>query len=83
VRLWSKFGRPIEPFYPDVSDAGRPPNGLALVLRMYVLQQSFGLSDEGIEDTVDNSQAIGASVGIYLGRGAAPHATGLSPRHVH
>jgi IS5 family transposase len=44
---------------------------------MYVVQQCFGLSDEGIEDALYNSQAIRRFVGIDLAREAAPDATTL------
>ena len=45
----------IEPFYLKVEGAGRSPIGFARMLRMYVAQQCFGLSDEGIEDAVYDS----------------------------
>jgi IS5 family transposase len=38
----------IEPHYPKGS-RGRPPIGLERMLRMYIAQNCFGLSDEGIE----------------------------------
>ena len=44
---------------------------------MYVAQQCFGLSDEGIEDAIYDSQAIRRFVGIDLSREAAPDATTL------
>lgn len=44
---------------------------------MYVAWQCFGLSDEGIEDAVYDSQAIRAFVGIDLGHESAPDATTL------
>ena len=47
------------------------------MLRMYVAQQCFGLSDEGIEDAIYDSQAIRAFVGIDLNRESAPDATTL------
>ena len=47
------------------------------MLRMYVAQQCFGLSDEGIEDALYDSQAIRSFVGIDLNREAAPDATTL------
>ena len=56
---------------------GRPPIGLERMLRMYVAQQCFGLSDEGAEDALYDSQAIRAFVGIDLSREAAPDATTL------
>ena len=47
------------------------------MLRMYVAQQCFGLSHEGIEDASYDSQSIRAFVGIDLGRESAPDATTL------
>ena len=52
------------------------------MLRMYVAQQCFGLSDEGIEDVIYDSQSIRAFVGIDLGRESAPDATTL-PKFRH
>ena len=77
VTPWSKLHDLIEPHYPKVEGAGRPPIGLARMLRMYVVQQCFGLSDEGIEDAIYDSQAIRAFVGIDLNRESAPDATTL------
>src|SRR3546814_20277833 len=47
------------------------------MLRMYVVQQCFGLSDEGTEDAVYDSQANRGVIGIDLGRESAPDATTL------
>jgi IS5 family transposase len=47
------------------------------MLRMYVAQQCFGLSDEATEDALYDSQAIRGFVGIDLHREAAPDATTL------
>ncbi|RJG11717.1 IS5 family transposase [Massilia cavernae] len=77
VTPWSQLHQLIEPFYPKVVGAGRPPVGLARMLRMYVAQQCFGLSDEGIEDAIYDSQAIRGFVGIDLNRESAPDATTL------
>ena len=77
VTPWSKLHALIEPHYPKVEGAGRPPIGLARMLRMYVAQQCFGLSDEGIEDAIYDSQATRAFVGIDLNRESAPDATTL------
>ncbi len=77
VTPWGKLHELIEPFYPKVVGAGRPPIGLARMLRMYVAQQCFGLSDEGIEDAIYDSQAIRGFVGIDLNRESAPDATTL------
>ncbi len=42
------------------------------MLRLYVAQQCFGLSDEGVEDAIYDSQAIRRFVGIDLAREALP-----------
>jgi IS5 family transposase len=77
ITRWKQLQQAIEPFYPKVVGAGRPPIGLVRMLRMYVAQQCFGLSDEGIEEAIYDSQAIRAFVGIDLNRGSAPDATTL------
>lgn len=74
---WGKLHKLIEPHYPKSSGPGRPAIGLARMLRMYVAQQCFGLSDEGIEDAIYDSQAIRGFVGIDLNRESAPDATTL------
>jgi len=77
VTPWSALVGELEPFYPKGKGPGRPPVGLERMLRMYVAQQCFGLSDEGIEDAVYDSQSIRRFVGIDLGREDAPDATTL------
>ncbi len=74
---WAELERTIAPFYPSSGGRGRPPIGLARMLRMYVAQQCFGLSDEGVEDALYDSHAIRRFVGIVLAREAAPGATTL------
>ena len=74
---WVELERTVAPFYPSSGGRGRPPIGLARMLRMYVAQQCFGLSDEGIEDAIYDSQAIRHFVGIDLNRESAPDATTL------
>jgi IS5 family transposase len=77
VTPWSELAARIEPFYPNGAGRGRPPIGLSRMLRMYVVQQCLGLSDEGIEDAIYDSQAIRGFIGIDLAREAAPDATTL------
>lgn len=77
VTPWAALVAELEPFYPKGKGRGRPPIGLERMLRMYVAQQCFGLSDEGIEDAVYDSQSIRRFVGIDLGREGAPDATTL------
>lgn len=77
VTPWSALVAAIEPVYPKGDGRGRPLIGIARMLRMYVAQQCFGLSDEGIEDAIYDSQAIRNFVGIDLNRESAPDATTL------
>lgn len=77
VTPWAAPVAELEPFYPKGKGLGRPPVGLERMLRMYVAQQCFSLSDEGIEDAVYNSQSIRRFVGIDLDRKGAPDATTL------
>ncbi len=76
-RFLAQLVAAIAPFYPKGEGPARPPIGLERMLRMVVAQQCFGLSDEGIEDALYDSQAIRRFVGIDLAREAAPDATTL------
>src|SRR5574343_1064823 len=77
VTPWLTLVAEIEPYYPKGTGRGRPPIGVERMLRMYIAQQCFGLSDEGIEDAIYDSQAIRGFVGIDLSRESAPDATTL------
>ena len=77
ITPWAELERTVAPFYPSSGGRGRPPMGLSRMLRMYVAQQCFGLSDEGIEDALYDSQSIRRFVGIDLSRESAPDATTL------
>jgi len=75
---WAQLEAQVAPFYSDTTGKrGRPAIGLSRMLRMYVVQQCFGFSDEGCEDAVYDSQAIRSFMGIDLGRESAPDATTL------
>ena len=75
---WPLLEAQIAPFYCGTAGGrGRPAIGLQRMLRMYVVQQCFGLSDEGTEDAVYDSQAIRAFGGIDLSHESAPDATTL------
>jgi IS5 family transposase len=77
VAPWSALVAEIEPFYPKGEVRGRPPIGVQRMLRMYIAKQCFGLSDEGIEDAIYDSQAIRRFIGIDLNRETAPDAPTL------
>lgn len=77
VTPWPALVAALLPYYPKGDGRGRPPVGLERMLCMYVAQQCFGLSDEGIEDAIYDSQAIRGFVGIDLTHESAPDATTL------
>jgi hypothetical protein len=58
VTPWPPLLAEVEPFYPKGEGRGRSPTGLERLLRMYIAQQCVGLSDEGTEDALYDSQAI-------------------------
>ncbi len=74
---WPALVAVLLPYYPKGDGRGRPPMGLERMLRMYIAQQCFGLSDEGIEDAIYDSQSIRAFVGVDLTHDSAPDATTL------
>jgi transposase, IS5 family len=65
---WSRLMEVIEPYYPKSGKRGRPPIGLERMLRMYFIQQWYGLADEAVEDAVYDSQALRNFMGIDLSR---------------
>src|SRR5258705_1027784 len=73
---WAKLLAVIEPFYPK-GERGRPPIGLERMLRVYFLQQWYGLADEALEDTLYNSQAFQGFARIDLAAEGVPDATTL------
>ena len=77
VTPWAALVAVLLPYYPKGDGPGRPPVGLERMLRMYIAQQCFGLSDEGMEDAIYDSQSIRGFVGIDLTHESAPDATTL------
>jgi IS5 family transposase len=47
----------LQPLYPK-GERGRPPIGLERMLRIYFVQQWYGLADEALEDALYDSQAL-------------------------
>ncbi len=74
---WSRLIAVIEPLYPTSGRVGRQPIGVARMLRMYCLQQWYGLADEALEDALYDSQALRDFVGINLASESVPDATTL------
>lgn len=74
---WSRLMEVIEPHYPKSGKRGRPPIGLERMLRMYFVQQWYGLADEAVEDAIYDSQALRNFMDIDLSRQSVPDATTL------
>src|SRR4249919_3329433 len=73
---WARLVTRLRPFYPK-GERGRPPVGLERMLRIYFLQQWYGLADEALEDALYDSQALRGFAGIELNRDPVPDATTL------
>jgi IS5 family transposase len=73
---WGRLVEVIKPYYPT-GERGRPPIGIERMLRIYFLQQWYGLADEALEDAIYDSQAMRTFAGIDLSVEAVPDATTL------
>src|SRR5271154_3661686 len=73
---WARLVAVIAPHYPAVR-RGRPPMGLERMLRVYFLQQWYGLADEALEDAIYDSQAMRGFARIDLTADGVPDATTL------
>ena len=73
---WAKLLAVIEPHYPK-GERGRPPIGLERMLRIYFLQQWYGLADEALEDALYDSQALQGFARLDLQAEGVPDATTL------
>ena len=79
---WDRWTALIEPHYHS-QQRGRHVRGAETMLRMYLLQVMFGLSDEGTEDAILDSRAMQRFMHIDLMRGQVPDATTLAKfRHI-
>lgn len=79
---WRKLRKVIEPVYPKGA-GGEPAKELELMLRIYLLQQWFNLSDPGVEEAVYDSRAMQRFLGIDLGQTPVPdESTVLRFRHL-
>jgi transposase, IS5 family len=74
---WARLIAVIEPLYPTSGRVGRQPVGVHRMLRMYCLQQWYGLADEALKDALYDSQALRDFVGIDLSHESVPDATTL------
>src|SRR5271165_1992125 len=71
---WARLFERLRPLYPK-GERGRPPIGLERMLRIYFLQQWYGLADEALEDTLYDSQALRGFADIDLSGDPVPDAT--------
>src|SRR5580692_1795192 len=74
---WTQLCALIEPVYPKggSGEGGRPPVPLERMLRIYLLQLWFNLSDPAVEEALYDSAAMRDFAGIDLGAEAAPDET--------
>lgn len=73
---WEEWVAFIMPYYYK-GKRGRPPKGIEKMLRMYLLQMWFNLSDEGVEDAIYDSYAMRKFMGISFCEEQVPDATTL------
>jgi len=73
---WDEWVGMIKPHYPE-GKRGRPPIELELILRMYLLQVWFNLSDPSTEDAIYDSYAMRKFTGIDFLSGSVPDETTL------
>ncbi len=73
---WDRWVALIAPFYYD-GKMGRKPKPLQTMLRMYLLQVWFSLSDEGVEDAIYDSYAMRKFMGLDFSVEQVPDATTL------
>ncbi len=71
---WAELEALVEPHYARAG-RGRQPVGLAIMLRVYFVQQWFNLSDPGVEEALYESPVLRRFTGVDLGRAAAPDET--------
>ena len=81
---WSELEAMIEPHYPKSGpQGGRRPFPIAVMLRIYCLQQWYGLSDPGAEEALYDIHSMRAFCHLELGRDAIPDETTiLNFRHL-
>jgi IS5 family transposase len=73
---WEEWVEIIRPHY-FKGERGRPPLGIELMLRMYLLQIWFNLSDEMTEDSIYDSYAMRRFMGLNPTEEQVPDATTL------
>lgn len=73
---WDYWVKLIRPYYPS-GKRGRPPKNIEAMLRMYLMQNWFNLSDAGIEDAIYDSYAMRSFMHLDFLTEQVPDATTL------
>ena len=73
---WRDWILMIQPHYPS-GKRGRPPRGIETMLRMYLMQNWFNISDAGLEDAIYDSYAMRSFLRIDFYKEQVPDATTL------
>lgn len=73
---WDYWVNLIRPYYPS-GKRGRPPKDIEAMLRMYLMQNWFNLSDAGIEDAIYDSYAMRSFMHLDFFTQQVPDATTL------
>src|SRR4030081_1854792 len=73
---WARLVERLRLWHPK-GEGGRPPIGLERMLRVYFLQQWYGLADEALEDALYDSQALRGFARIEVTDAGVPDATTL------
>ncbi len=71
VVAWPRLIQLIEPHYREAVK-GRKPMPLEVMLRIYCLQQWYGLSDPAAEERLYDSEAMRRFAGLELGEDEIP-----------
>lgn len=80
---WSAFEALIEPHYPKSGQRGGQPIGLPVMLRIYLMQQWFTLSDPMMEDALYEVESMRRFAGLELCEDRLPDETTiLNFRHL-
>jgi IS5 family transposase len=79
---WQRLEEQIRPRY-FAGRRGRPPKGIQLMLRMYLLQVWFSMADEAVEEQIYDSYAMRMFMGIdFMEEGSLDAAMRLDFRHL-
>lgn len=72
VLPWNELEALVDPVYPKAG-YGYPPVGLECMVRIYLVQQWFHLSDLAVTDALHESVSMCTFVGVGLGHAPAPN----------